>query len=419
MTMHRLPLFVWAVFITAILLILSLPVFAGKPKERVPALNLAICWKLYKLYTQSAGNWLILKGFRILRDYTLGFFPVLRIPYFSFHLAYHLFDSFGKPSLGTITQIEPNDSSEYEQLLDNENPLNISKWSKDYLDYITGLIEGDGTIIVPKKRYSDKGRKTYPSIEIAFHSHDLSLALAIQSKFGFGSLNKIKGLNAYRLTINSNAGILCMIEILNGRMKTPKIHSFARLIDWTNDELTNDQIPLKPLNTEPLNSTSWLSGLIEADGSFRVRATEPDLVNNTPLFHPNQKKISTDYARVECVFEFELAQTTFLGHSTKDCLLSLADLFKSSVKETKTGTKHPKYRVKTTSLAGNMEIEKYLEKFPLFGKKHLDFKDWSQVLQSFKEKQSNDKKLKIAKEMRGRMNDNRKEFTWNHLQNFY
>ncbi len=29
MTMHRLPLFVWAVFITAILLILSLPVFAG------------------------------------------------------------------------------------------------------------------------------------------------------------------------------------------------------------------------------------------------------------------------------------------------------------------------------------------------------------------------------------------------------
>lgn len=42
MSMHKLPLFCWAIFITAILLLLSLPVLAGCPKI-LPAINLAVC----------------------------------------------------------------------------------------------------------------------------------------------------------------------------------------------------------------------------------------------------------------------------------------------------------------------------------------------------------------------------------------
>jgi heme/copper-type cytochrome/quinol oxidase subunit 1 len=52
LTFERLPLFVWAIFITGWLLILSLPVLAG---EFAPALKMAICWN-NSLLSQSAGN---------------------------------------------------------------------------------------------------------------------------------------------------------------------------------------------------------------------------------------------------------------------------------------------------------------------------------------------------------------------------
>jgi len=71
----------------------------------------------------------------------------------------------------------------------------------------------------------------FPSIQFLFHSHDLPLALAIQTKLGFGSLIKTKGINGYRLTINTYAGIRSMIDILNGRMRTSKVKLLAQLLD--------------------------------------------------------------------------------------------------------------------------------------------------------------------------------------------
>ena len=69
--------------------------------------------------------------------------------------------------------------------------------NSNFISYLTGLIEGDGTIIVAKTEISPKGKLNYPSIQIVFHKKDLPLALLIQKFVGFGSLISKKGVNAY------------------------------------------------------------------------------------------------------------------------------------------------------------------------------------------------------------------------------
>jgi hypothetical protein len=170
---------------------------------------LAVFWEpLYENISQSAGNLLSFNFLENLRGCTPKYFGCsLEILTF--------------PLCTTLRCIHTDN-----------NIKNLNKSLFSY--YFTGLIEGDGTIVTPKTLRSPKGKLNYPAIQIVFHLKDLPLALLVQKELGVGSLSRLekKGVNAYILTINSYEGILFIISLINGNMRTPKIHSLKALIDF-------------------------------------------------------------------------------------------------------------------------------------------------------------------------------------------
>jgi hypothetical protein len=201
------------------------------PFKIAPALNLAICWEsLYEIITQSAGNLLSFNFSGIFRDNTPKFIDYNVLFFVGLELKL--------------------DNKFYPHLLDEE------KLNTHLAYYLAGLIEGDGTIIVPQTERSPKGKLNYPSIQIQFDSRDLALALVIQNTLGLGSICKYKGSNSYRLTVNSFKGLIIMVKLLNGKFKTVKIHDLHLLIDFLNNRFPDLKIVKQDLDQTPLFSSS-------------------------------------------------------------------------------------------------------------------------------------------------------------------
>lgn len=182
MTLHKMPLFVWSMLFQAIIIIMAMPVLAG---EIAPALNLAVCWEALKLEV-------LVKTVTIFVDVTMGnqqvTFNILSI-------------------LGNLNDCAP------ELSIYNVNKMSFLCFGS----YLAGLIEGDGTIVVPKQERSSKGVLNYPSVQIVFQLKDFPLCQYVQKLIGHGSIHKKKQSARYILTINNLEGLITLVKLIDGK----------------------------------------------------------------------------------------------------------------------------------------------------------------------------------------------------------
>jgi hypothetical protein len=264
--------------------------------------------------------------------------------------------------------------------------------SKNLGSYLAGLIEGDGSIYIPKDN------KNASRIRIAFNSKDLPLALIIQKNLNGGNIYKKKGKNAYTYEISDIKNLIKLVDLVNGNMRTPKIVQLYKLIDWINNK--NYNIIKLPLDISTLDSNAWLSGFIEADGCFYVRITQNK--------HASTKKIAT-------MLELAQKMTNLNSDSLMDIMTKISHFLSINIK---IRSKYNQYWIRTSSVQSNFILIKYLETYPLFSSKYLDFVAWTKIFNLILEKKHRDNLTSIIK-YKENMNSKRTYFNWNHLNNFY
>ena len=266
--------------------------------------------------------------------------------------------------------------------------------------YLAGLFEGDGHIWIQK--LSDK-KKHNPRFCITFGLKNEPLAKKLLELIGSGFIRYKLQDNACVLVVSPVAGLKSIVHWLNGELRTPKIHQLYNLIDWLNKN-HNTNITKLPLKTSNLSNDGWLSGFIDSDGSFSVLHSKTE--NGA-----KKRKISCRLRIEQRILD------PVTGENYGQVLTDIANFFNCSLltkNQKSTGNEY--YTLTASSRISLYIVKDYLERYPLFSSKYLDYLDWKEiVILVLDNKHYTEQGLIKTDLVRNRMNRQRTYFDWTHL----
>ncbi len=223
-----------------------------------------------------------------------------------------------------------------------------------------------------------------------------------------GNIYRIPNKNCVKWIIQDKKSVTFIVNCINGKLRTPKISTLYKLIDFLNEK--GDNIQKFPLDSSPLESNARLAGFIDADGNFAIKGFSTGWGSLRTPPHP---------LRTYLGFQFYLGQRTIYvnGESLEGVMQNISDFLKTKLR-TRTIRGFDQFVVNTSSKESNLILVDYLNTYPLMSSKYLDFKCWEKALNFYINKLYKDPKhLEKIRFLKENMNISRTEFNWSHHEN--
>jgi hypothetical protein len=145
---------------------------------------------------------------------------------------------------------------------------------------LAGLLEGGDHISLPVLSTTTLNRVLNPRIVFTSHISNLGLYAFIQSNLGNIGRFQMIGNNTIRYIIGDKNGIILFINLIHGKLRTPKNKIFNDLINFINIKYSTN-ISESLLDSSHFSNNSWFTGFTEADGHFGIKYVESKAKSDT------------------------------------------------------------------------------------------------------------------------------------------
>ena len=199
-------------------------------------------------------------------------------------------------------------------LVGTSETLRAASFSTSFCEWLAGLIDGDGCLLVSKQGHT--------SCEISVGMADERCLRYIQNKLG-GSIKARSGARAWRYRIHNRAGMNILINCINGRIRhSTRLQQLHRVCLKLNIE------PLTPVTLT--KNSHWFAGFFDADGTITY-----SLKNSTPQLTvsvTNKKLVDVEHFLILGIGKiyFDIAQNGYYKWTiqSREDILKIKNYFK-------------------------------------------------------------------------------------------